>query len=79
MAGHIQNIGKADASLKRRRSVLTQPATRHGRFEVGRAPTRRRLSPITAPLDQELEAQLQAEGLETFLRPLPGAMCPERL
>ena len=68
------DLGKATrgAGGKRGRTeAVLQSATKHGRLEAGIA-TRRPLSPITAPLDPDLDAKLQAEGTERFLRPRPA-------
>ena len=50
---------------------LLQPGSKQGRTGTGTvnggAVRRRPLSPISAPLDQELEAQLQSEGVDSFL------------
>ena len=62
---------QSDLGKRGRTEAVLQSATKHGRLEAGIA-TRRPLSPITAPLDPDLDAKLQAEGTERFLRPRPA-------
>ena len=59
------------SATKRCRGEEMQPAVKHGRLEAPTSHRRRPLSPISAPLDPELELELERDGVERFLSPLP--------